>query len=361
MSHIAIAAEAQYTTDGKEGPWRDDLLLQQELTKRGHQARIINWEHQNEQWVDFDSIFVSSTWNACNYPNRFLAWLDTCERDGRKRLINDHAVLRVGFFKNLYWYLLQQIVQKNLKLQKLGQLTPSRCYTSDSNHVDKGIERFANRRLADLLAELDNDPQWGRSNVILKPVVSADGKDTFVYNRFQRDIPIDTEKRTKYVLETHQKAEEKFQQIVHNTEGKGLLIQPYMEGVEAGEYSLTFIGDSCTHAVQKPKLFKGDGSGRRQVCALNELPHNMLRFAEELVKEFSLHFDPGAISRMRVDLFDQYGTPVLCEVECVEPNMNINVVERHNQEMMNEIIQKYADMIEQRTTTLIEESESSKI
>lgn len=354
MHTIAIAAEAKFTIDGGEGPLRDDLLLKKELMALGHQARIIDWEDEGENPLDFDAIYVSTTWNACVSPDTFMAWLDACEQDGHKRLINNRAVLDTGFFKHRYHNILEHILQTNPRIRRLGRLVPSRYYVDHADLAKDGIELRATRSLADLLADLDSDPCWTRSNIVLKPVVSADGRDTFVFNRFGRDIPIDDEKRPSFVLENSHNAETVFQRLASNRSNRGILVQPYMEGVEAGEYSLTFIGRTCTHAVQKPKLFRADGRDRRQFCALDDLPHSMLRFAEELVSALNLYFGSDALARARVDLFDQCGTPVLCELECVEPNMNVAVVERHNKAMAHEIVQTYARMIVRRTAALAE-------
>jgi hypothetical protein len=99
-------------------------------------------------------------------------------------------------------------------------------------------------------------------------------------------------------------------------------------------------------------LFKGDGSTRRQVVSLDRLPGSMLPFAEKLVGWLDGHFGAGAVSRARVDLFNQHGTPVLCELECVDPNTNIRVVAHHNARLADSIVQEYANVVEQRTAAL---------
>lgn len=346
MSNIAIAAQASLTFGGKAIPSPDDQLLQAELKNRGHRVEIINWENVRTNPLQFDSIFISSTWNACLYPQEFLAWLSSCEQDGQRRLINDHAVLEAGFFKDRYWHRLEQILKNAPSLQDLAELTPSRFFLEGAVTLGEGVEALDSRRLAEILAELDETPEWAQSNIVFKPVVSADGRDTFVYNRFKRTIPIDEEKRAKFVLESAQEAEVEFRRLAKNTVRRGVLLQPYIEGVESGEYSLTILGGQCTHAIQKPKLFKGDGSIRRKVVELDKLPRNMQRFAEALVQTLDTHFGSGSISRARVDLFDRQGIPVLCELECVEPNTNINIVAKHNESIAKKIVQHYADVIE---------------
>lgn len=359
MGLIAIAAEAAYTPGGSAGPWFDDQLLRDALESIGHDVTIISWEDPSIDLLQFDAIFVSSTWNGCANPAAFVAWLDACEADGRQRLINDRSVLDAGFVKYRYWRLLEHAFQHDHALRSLGQLTPSRFYSAAASPPD-GVETLAGRSLTNLLAALDDDPQWAAANLVIKPVISADGIDTYVYNRFARTIPIDTEKHTQFVLSTAAAAESVFLRLAQESQRGGVLLQPYMSGVEAGEYSLTFLGRRCTHAVQKPKLFKGDGSSRRQVIALERLPGTMFAFAQEIIRWLYDHFGEGAVSRVRVDLFNQDGVPVLCELESVDPNTNIRLVAQHDSEAAKQIGEIYAAVILARTATLMMLRENQK-
>ena len=355
MFSIAIAAEQKYTTKGKNGPWYDDRELQEELQGRGHQVEIIAWEDPEIDLCQFDSIFVSSTWNMCHKPQHFRTWLNACEQDDQRRLINDRAVLDAGFEKSIYWEMLKQILSDNPYLEKLGKLTPSRYFAHSSLHTDSpGVESIEpGYGFAEVLAGLDADLHWKRSNLVLKPIISADGHDTFVYNRFKLAIPIDDEKR-EFVLDDAEKAEETFQRLISDTERSGVCLQAYMEGVEEGEYSLTILRRKCTHAVQKPKLFKGDDSSRRRFISLEQLPDGMLRFAEEIVRHFDDKFGRGSVSRARVDLFNQRGVPTLCELECVEPNTNLAIVAKAYKDKANETLCRYADVIELRTQEILD-------
>lgn len=352
---IAIAAASAYTPLGARGPWFDDQRLHAELTARGHQVEIVGWDDAVHDPLRFDAMYVSSTWNGCAEPMAFVAWLDTCESDGRRRLINDRAVLDAGFVKHRHWRLLERALASSPSLRELGRLTPSRFVVEGPDAGDGGIEPRGGRRLADVLADLDRDPAWASSNVVLKPTVSADGIDTFVYDRIGHAIPVDDAKRDRYVLQSAADADATFVRMANDRARHGALVQPYMQGVEAGEYSLTVLGSRCTHAVQKPPLFKGDGSGRRVFVELERLPGTMLAFAEALVGALVDHFGAGSVSRARVDLFDEGGVPVLCELECVDPNTNLRVVAEHDASRAEVTVQTYADVIEERAAALAAE------
>lgn len=352
MAKIAIAAAAAYTPEGSAGPWFDDQLLKDALVADGHETVIIAWEDARIDLLQFDAIFVSSTWNGCADPPAFLAWLDACESDGRRRLINDRPVLDAGFVKSRYWRLLEDALQRTPALRAAGRLTPSRFYITGEAGQD-GAEPLGGRSLADVLAELDCDAEWADANLVFKPVISASGIDTFAYNRHDRPIPIDEAKRAQFVLTSAAQAEAVFKRLADDALRGGVVLQPYMPGVEAGEYSLTFIGRECTHAVRKPKLFKGDGSSRRELVALADLPAGMRAFAEGLFDCLHDRFGEGAVSRIRVDLFDQGGAPILCELECVDPNTNIGLLAQREPAAAQQLGRRYAQVIAARTATLM--------
>ncbi len=229
---IAIAAEAAYAPGGSYGPWHDDLGLREALARLGHRAEIISWEDPAIDLLQCDAIYVSSTWNASAHPVAFQAWLDACERDGRRRLINDREVLDAGEAKYQYWSLLETVLRQRPGLQTLGQLTPSRFYIAGDS-PDPAVEQLAGRGLATILAALDQDAVWAGADLVLKPARSADGHATFVYNRSGRAIPIDDDKRAQFVITGGDHVAAIFQRLAADIARGGVILQPYMRGVEA--------------------------------------------------------------------------------------------------------------------------------
>ncbi|GAB4178131.1 MAG: hypothetical protein Fur005_40300 [Roseiflexaceae bacterium] len=350
MLRIAIAAQASYTAAGEHGPWFDDQQLLEALIARGHTAAIIAWEHPHDL-QQYDAIYVSSTWNDCSDPPRFLEWLAACEQDGHSRLINDRAILELGFAKQRYWQVLTKLLEQHPAIAALGQLIPSRFFLQAAA-AGSGFEAVDGRSLAEILAAADHDPLWRQANIVLKPTISADGINTFVYNRQQHTIPIDDAKRAEFVISEMSNANRTFQHLAADQHRQGVLLQPYMTGVEAGEYSLIFLGQQCTHAIQKPKLFKGDGSSRRRMVPLEQIPARMAAFSQQLVAALHATAGIGAISRLRLDLFDQGGIPMLCELECVSPNINLRVIAREDPSAAAQITERYAETIAARALAL---------
>ena len=126
---------------------------------------------------------------------------------------------------------------------------------------------------------------------------------------------------------------------------------------------VSIIGSLFLHSTQQTTtsfcvlatsgaLREGDGSSRRRFVSLEQLPDGMLRFAEEIVRHFDDKFGRGSVAR--VDLFDQRGTPTLCELECVEPNTNLAIVAKAHKDKANEALRRYADVIERRTKEILD-------
>jgi hypothetical protein len=86
----------------------------------------------------------------------------------------------------------------------------------------------------------------------------------------------------------------------------------------------------------------------------------MLAFAEGLVGWMEERFGPGAISRARVDLFAQDQGPVLCELECVDPNTNLRLLAQSDPAAAHEIGRRYAQVIAARTAALTAASTSGR-
>ena len=346
MSAIAIAAESDYTPAGRFGAWYDDENLKAALEARGHRVTVIDWRDSAADLTSFDAVFVSTTWNGCDAPEAFQAWLDRCEADGRPRLINPRRVIDDGFFKYRYLSILTDMFGQEPVPGRSAYVTPSAFFIS-GDPPDPRVSDLAGRSLADVLAELDRNEQWSRSDIVIKPVISADGKDTFVFNRTGREIRIDDDKRDRFVVGDIDRADEWFRRIAADRDRRGAIVQTYMEGVEQGEYSLTFFNGRCSHAIRKPPLFMGDGSVRRIAVPLGDLPPEIRHFGRRVVEGMIDHYGPGMLVRCRVDLFHQNGLPVLCEFESVDPNTNIKVIaDQLGQAEAEAVFDNYAAAIE---------------
>jgi hypothetical protein len=119
-----------------------------------------------------------------------------------------------------------------------------------------------------------------------------------------------------------------FKQMKSDKKHNGLMIQPLMSAVEKrGEYQLVFFDNQFSHATVKPAGFKNSSPLGRIPVLPEALPKDMLTFAKNVMNHLNIKF-PGKITRARIDLFAGDKGPILCEVELVEPNTNINRLEK---------------------------------
>jgi hypothetical protein len=346
---------AWYGNPGKG--WYDDKGLAKRLMERGHVVSIVSWEDRAIDFIRFDAVFVSSTWNGCLFPLKYVEWLRALEEDGKRRAINGLTVLLDNFQKYRYLPILAEQIDRHGPMQPRGRVVPSRFYI-DGPSPFGSIESLGGRTLDHVLADLDRADPWRGSNIVIKPAISADGLDTFVYNRLGTRIPLDADKRSRFEIREPQAARACFARIAADRKRGGAIVQPYIRGVELGEYSLTFFNDRCHCAVRKPGLFKGDGMSRRSFVPPDRLPDSVMGFARFVVTTAMSIYGHGEITRSRVDLFVEDDVPVLCELECVDPNTNIRVladkVDRTGDEdlLLARVFDAYADAVESRVKAL---------
>ena len=354
---IAIVAEGKYAN---QEIWQDDAWLRAELRQRGHEVDIIDWRqdaHCNSL-TGYDAIFISTTWKFIEDPDDFKSWLENCENDGQKRLINDSKLLMDGIRK--YDYLLD-LIAKFHELDCSELIIPTRFFAEEPTR--EGITKLSasDAKLDDLLGELYKDPLWRGESIVIKPVTSADGKNTFLY-----DCYYDESKKAKSIVTNYpqdvfrkqdpvdvDKINNKFKAILADENSNGVILQVYSEGVEKGEYSLTFFNDELSHAIQKPGGFKADNSLARRYVPKHQLPSDMTDFARFLIDYLKEKYGEGSVTRSRIDLFQGEKGPVLSELEFIEPNTNIRIVELDAGVQERErVISKFADAILARVDQL---------
>ncbi|MEP0071053.1 hypothetical protein [Pyruvatibacter sp.] len=326
---------------GREFPWFDDRLLADELTSRSVEVDFVDWRSPDFEPADYDAVYVSSTWNLRQDPDGFLDWLARCEADGRQRLINDAPVLREGVIKSIYLTAMAERFGEDDKPE--GSITPSRFY-SLMGEAEHNTRPAAGTSLSDITAGLDESPEWQGRDLVLKPIVSADGHDTYIVVRSGALPAV----RPEHVLDLTG-ADEAFEGIVQAPGGYGAIVQCYQRGIEAGEYSLVFLGGAFSHGILKPPGFRSSDTSQRRALDPAEIPPAMLGFAQAIIDWAATRYGEGAVTRARIDLIKGEHGPVLCEFECVEPNTNLR---SFDEAARASIVPGYADAILARMAQL---------
>jgi len=375
---IAIATEAYYDEyDSKEKKtFHDDAHLAAALRRdKGYEVDVINWRKDGVDWTQYDSIFVSSTWDIPQYYREFEEWMDQCESDNVKRLINDRVVIDACIHKNRYLTMLRDDIGESISNPD-GFITPSRFFSRVDNQ-DKTVQVIPEgKTLQEVLQEIDDDLQFQEKDLVIKPLTSSDGHETFIYERsLKQSIEEIPTQQSDHITNSYSEANDRFQKILNEPDLNGVIIQPYIRTIEeTGEYSLVFFGTKFSHAVQKKPGFRNSTSSSQREL-VEKLPEGIQDFATHVMEKLHNRFEDGGITRARVDVVggqkqaDGRFNWGICEVELAEPNCNIlcfsykagdllkepgTTIDEVQEilEQRNKIVGRFADVVAKRTKVL---------
>jgi glutathione synthase/RimK-type ligase-like ATP-grasp enzyme len=121
-------------------------------------------------------------------------------------------------------------------------------------------------------------PSIWAGDIVLKPIISADGDDTY---RFTTDQQLISKDKNRY--KPFSAADSIMKDLITRKDSRGVIIQPFIPSVEkSGEYQLVFIGGNFSHATVKPKGFKNNNTNERQPVSPEALPKCMYEFANKI-------------------------------------------------------------------------------
>lgn len=239
------------------------------------------WDDPEVDWDRYDHVVVRSTWDYTLQRDAFVAWAKSLG----DRLSNS-----------------PELIAFNSDKAYLGALNVP---TVPTTYVVPGAQ----------LPPL-------RGEVVVKPTVSAGGRDT---GRFDPDH--------------HDEARELIARITG--EGRVAMVQPYVEGVDAqGETAVVFLDGKVSHVLHKkpvlrtqgtqPLLDPDDPSSEAAVMYDDDLvtagdaAPEFLDLAHAAVGDLSARF--GMPLYVRVDLVPGPSGPVVMELEAVEPCLYLDLV-----------------------------------
>jgi glutathione synthase/RimK-type ligase-like ATP-grasp enzyme len=257
----------------------EDRLIVAALARRGVEAGIASWDSAGVDWDGFELVVVRSTWDYTTRLDEFLAWADGIG----DRLHNSAAVLR--------W---------NSDKRYVGDLEAAGLPVVPTRYVEPGEE----------VGELEGE-------VVVKPTVSAGGRDT---GRFTPAV--------------HDEARALLARL--GEAGRTAMVQPYLADVDSrGESALVHVAGEFSHGLRKLAVLRPD-----EVAPVRDDPlgaaeamydPDLVRAAEttEEEREVAHRILDHVAERFgamplyaRVDLVPgPDGTPVLIELEAIEPNL----------------------------------------
>jgi glutathione synthase/RimK-type ligase-like ATP-grasp enzyme len=254
-----------FITQAELGYIKDDHLLVPALERLGVTPIELPWTEGLANVRREDTLVIRAIWNYHLRPHDFVTWLEAVSSIGC-RLINPERLLRWNYKKSY----LREIAAKGVRIPT--------TFFFDSR------DDFAEKP-----PHLSPDVEW-----VVKPIISASAHGTF---RVADHRVADTVRQFPY---------------------EAFLVQEFLPEIADGEWSLIFIGGEFSHAVTKiPKSgeFRIQSEFGGRVVA-QQPPPEILAAAQQIVAVL-----PEKPVYARIDLILRGNSPLLIEIELIEPDL----------------------------------------
>lgn len=276
----------------------DDAPLLPALSQRGVTAEAAVWDDPSVDWAGYDLVVVRSTWDYASQRDRFLEWSGAVQ--AVTRLANPHSVVRWNTDKHY----LCELEQAGVPIVPTVWLEPERHLSSRALHT-----RF---------------PAHGE--FVIKPAVSAGSIDTGRYTA------INGESRGLAILHARRLLES----------NRTVMVQRYLTSVDTvGERAHIFMLGEYSHSVLKGAMLDGpdvalEGIYKEERMSPIAVPDEEIQVARHVVRTAGRLLTEQAGSEVverpflysRVDLVStDDGTPVLMELEMVEPSLFLSLAD----------------------------------
>lgn len=254
-----------FITQAELGYIKDDHLLVPALERLGVTPIQLPWTEGLAKVNAGDTLVIRAIWDYHLRPDRFVAWLDTASSIGC-RLINPERLLRWNYRKDY----LREVAAKGIGIPQTF------FFDSSSEFMQK-------------IPQLSPEIEW-----VVKPTISASAHGTF---RVPADRVMETVRLFPY---------------------DSFLVQEFLPEIAEGEWSLIFIGGEFSHAVKK---IPSSGEFRIQSefggrMVAQQPPSEALDSAKRIVGVL-----PQQPIYARIDLILRGDTPLLVEIELIEPDL----------------------------------------
>lgn len=269
---------------------RDDILLFDELRRRGHAIDPLIWGDTLPTRGSLDMVLQRSPWDYMRDQRAYLDWIQ--------------AIVQAGIpVENSYEITAWNIDKHYLRdMKERGVCTVPTIYHEPSSTA--------------LLREVMEKQGW--SEMVIKPAVSAAARDTFRLNQQE--------------AEAFQSRFDSLQQ------GRVFMLQPFVQEVlTEGEWSLVFVEGEYTHAVRK-RAKEGDyrvQDDHGGAVFFDSPSEALVAQAQRAVTAI-----PESLLYARVDGIEVNGEFWLVELELIEPELFLRAEPN--------AVRKMADAIEAR-------------
>ena len=245
--------------------------------KEGYDAEIISWEDSNCEITDYSAIVLRSVWGYQNKYSEFKNWLLKIKELG------------IPVFNN------PDIILDNIRKDRQFEIL--------KNNDIPFINTEFIYNMDDLYSCINDN-----SLSVVKPIISGSGENTFI---------IDKEKQKSTV--TLNELERIYSKTLLESDN-GIMVQPFIESIENGEFSCIYIDGKNTHNMLR---YPGIFASKKKPVFLPSLPEEV----SELSEKVSLLEEYKDYLYMRVDIVLHNNTPLIMEVELAEPDLLFKYIE----------------------------------
>lgn len=249
----------------------DNELLTTALATRGIDTAEPIWNDDKVDWSRFDLVVIRTTWDYTHHLADFLAWV--------------HSLTSVANSASIV------------------------AWNTDKHYLADLAERGVGVVPTNFLSNLDEFEVPEAERFVVKPTVGAGsmGAERFEFTQ---------------IAEAKRHAESLFSQ------GRDVMIQPYLEGVDAvGETGIIILDGVISHAIEKGPMLSVSELDRTglfrqesiQARAASQLECDVALAALRVACEITGLFEP--LLYARVDLLPSEEGPVVIELELTEPSL----------------------------------------
>lgn len=256
-----------------QGKVKEDLYLKNYLNHELVDAEIVCWEDNTIEWKSFDALIIRSIWGFQYELNSFFKWLAMIEKEN-VLILNPISVMKDNFDK-----------EKQFSILDAYQIP----------HIDT-IFFKNNQNLLEQIQYIKKQSFPNEHKLVLKPIISESGEDTYLLENVENLNNLEMVEKKRNI--------------------ENWMLQPFIETVDEGEYSLCYIEGKFVNAILRyVPLF----TAKNQVLSLEyqELDPLLIQLAENVIKikEYKGYM------YIRIDIVKHHGTYKIMEVELLDPSL----------------------------------------
>lgn len=276
---------ALVSCDERKNNVKDDLYLKYYLNTNQVEVDIISWQDKTIDYTKYDLVVIRSIWNYQYHLKDFLNWLQFLESN------NINLCNSIDVIRNNYDKFKQFEILKNNEIKIIDTE-----FLSIDKNISKKIKslKFSNFEF-----------------LVTKPTISESSNNTYIVGKQNKNY--------KNFVNINDIAN-KYMDINANAK---LMVQPFLEEVFDGEYSICCISGKITHAILRfNDVF--NNSNKIKYIPVESLDQQIISIVEKVlsIKEYQ------STLYSRIDLIKCDDWYLVMEVELLDPNMFISFLPR---------------------------------